>query len=58
MENLPPVHTVLKELCIPKHNTTLDYIILSELAMNYFEIMYLVPNLYIRILFEKNFRKS
>ena len=30
MENLPPVHAVLKKLCIPKHNTTLDYIILSE----------------------------
>jgi hypothetical protein len=30
MENLPPVHAVLKKLCIPKHNTTLDYIIHPE----------------------------
>jgi hypothetical protein len=30
MENLPPAHAVLKELCIPKHITTPNYIMLRE----------------------------
>jgi hypothetical protein len=35
IENLPPVHAALKELCILKHNTTLYYT--EWIDMNYLE---------------------